>query len=212
MTLKVGIMGKGNVGTALGNGLRRAGYEVRFGHRNPAEPVRDAARWADVVILAVPFGQIGNVIGECADLLRNKVVIDVTNNLNEDHDLDFGASTSGAEQLQKFVPRSKIVKAFNTVFAETMATGEAHGKPLTVFIATDHGDARNIVTRMARDIGFDAVSAGPLKHARYLEPLGLLNIKLGYDLEMGRDQGLQLARSGVGERELEMPPAAEAQR
>lgn len=210
MVRRIAILGKGNVGTALGNGLRRAGYDVRHGHRDPAEPVRDAARWGEVVVLAVPFGEVGNCISAAGlEALADKPLVDVTNALTEEYELAVGLRTSGAEQLQKFVPEAHVVKAFNTAFAETMGTGRVHDKPLTVFVAGDHGGAKRIVLQMARDIGFDAVDAGPLKSARYLEPMALLNIALGHGQQMGTDLGFQLARSGVGaaEPEAEAVPA-----
>ena len=56
--MKIGIIGKGNVGTAIGTGLSRKGHEVKFGHRDPKEPVSDAANWGDAIILAVPYENV----------------------------------------------------------------------------------------------------------------------------------------------------------
>ena len=76
------------------------------------------------------------------------------------------------------LPRANVVKAFNTVFAQHMSTGTVNGEVLTAFVAGDNGAARKAVLELARAIGFDAVDSGPLKNARYLEPLAFLNIQI----------------------------------
>ena len=77
--MKVAIIGKGRVGTALATGLKRAGHEIVFGHRDPKEPVRDAAKWGEVIILAVPFSAVEQVAKEIGSLADGKSVVDVTN-------------------------------------------------------------------------------------------------------------------------------------
>jgi len=74
--MKIGIIGKGNVGSAIGSGLSRAGYEVKHGHRDPKEPVEDAAKWGDVVFLAVPFDNVSDAAAKLASFVDNKVVVD----------------------------------------------------------------------------------------------------------------------------------------
>jgi len=80
-----------------------------------------------------------------------------------------------------------VVKAFNTVFAQHMDSGRLDGERLTAFAAGDDAAAKAAVLELEREIGFDAVDAGPLRNARLLEPLGYLNIQLGYGLKMGTD-------------------------
>jgi predicted dinucleotide-binding enzyme len=89
-------------------------------------------------------------------------------------------------------PAARVVKAFNTVFAEHMATGQVNGATLTLFVAGDDQGAKEQALTLGRDIGFDAVDAGPLKSARWLESLGYLNIQLGYGLKMGTHIGFKL--------------------
>ena len=103
-----------------------------------------------------------------------------------------GFTTGGAEELQRKVPEARVVKAFNTVFAQHMDSGRLGDKPLTAFVAGDDAGAKKSVLELARAIGFDAVDAGPLKNARLLEPLALLNIQLGYVLGMGAQIGFKL--------------------
>lgn len=191
MKPKVGIIGDGNVGSALRRGLERAGYDVRAVGKGQ---VTETGRWADVIMLAVPYGAINGVIAELGDGISGKTLVDVTNALTEDMQLASGCTTSGAEALQQMARSAKVVKAFNTQFAQRMDNGGVDGQPVTVFVAGDDGAAKNQVQQMARDIGFDAVDAGPLQNARLLEPLGFLNIQLGYVLGLGTDIGLRLVR------------------
>jgi 8-hydroxy-5-deazaflavin:NADPH oxidoreductase len=191
MRIKIAVIGKGNVGSALGRGLERAGHEVRTVGKDPSG-VRDAAAWGEVIILAVPFPAIDETIRELGDSVRGKVVVDVTNALTPDYQLALGFSTSGAEELQKKVPTAKVVKAFNTVFAEHMATGQVKGEPLTLFVAGDDPRTKEQVLALGKDMGFDPVDAGALKNARWLETLGYFNIQLGYMLKMGTQIGFKL--------------------
>jgi 8-hydroxy-5-deazaflavin:NADPH oxidoreductase len=190
---KVGIIGNGHVGSALARGLERAGHEVRSVGNDPSA-VRDTAAWASVVILAVPFGAVGAAVRDAGSGLDDKPLVDVTNALRPDMSLAVGFTTSGAEELQRKVPKAQVVKAFNTVFAQHMDTGLLRGHPLTVMVAGDDAVGKARVLDIASSIGFDAVDAGPLKNARLLEPLGCLNIQLGYVLEMGTDIGFKLLR------------------
>jgi predicted dinucleotide-binding enzyme len=194
MSTKIAIIGKGNVGKALAEGLRRAGNEVRFGSTDPKESPREVSAWADVVILAVPWGAHAEIARTIGSALDGKPVVDVSNVLTPSFELALGFTTSEAEELQKLVPRAKVVKAFNTVFAQNMSTGRLLGERLTVLVAGEDAVTKGIVRRLAEGIGFDSVDAGPLKSARYLEPLGMLNITLGYGLKMGTDIGFRLVK------------------
>lgn len=188
---RIGIIGKGNVGSALERGLKRAGFDVRATGRDP-QAVRDTAAWADTVIMAVPFRAVDDVVRIASDALEGKTVVDVTNVLDEKMNLALGYTTSGAEELQRKLPKAHVVKAFNTVFAKHMGDGKIGDEPLTAFVAGDDANAKADVLALARAIGFDAVDAGPLRNARLLEPLGFLNIQLGYGLKMGTDTGFKL--------------------
>jgi hypothetical protein len=191
MTQKVAIVGQGNVGSALARGLARAGCDVRTVDNNPAA-ARDAAGWGDIVILAVPYSAIDSVLSEVGSAIDGKVVVDVTNAITADHKLALGFTTSGAEELQKKAPTAKVVKAFNTVFAQHMDTGHVKGQRLSLLMASDDPAAKAAVEALGRDIGFDPVDAGPLRNARWLESLGYLNIQLGYVLGMGPEIGFAL--------------------
>jgi predicted dinucleotide-binding enzyme len=190
MKQRVAIVGAGNVGKALRQGLERTDYEVRAAGRGQ---VSANAAWADIIILAVPFAAIPDVTRELQTAADGKAVVDVTNALTPDMQLALGFSTSGAEELQKALPRARVVKAFNTVFAQHMSRGSVVGQQLSVFAAGDDAAARKAILELGKAIGFDAIDAGPLKNARHLEALGYFNIQLGYVLGHGPDIGFRLA-------------------
>jgi predicted dinucleotide-binding enzyme len=192
--MRVAVIGKGNVGIALAAGLSRKGHEIRFGHRDPKEPVEDAAKWGDVVILAVPHSAVADAAKHIGSAADRKPLIDVTNALDQNWDLAVGLTTSAAEELQKMLPKARVVKAFNTVFAQNQSTGRVRNDQLTAFIAGDDLKAKQTVMQLARDIGFDPVDSGPLKAARYLEPMAVLMISLGYTLKMGTKIGFKLVK------------------
>ncbi|MGA9523899.1 MAG: NAD(P)-binding domain-containing protein [Myxococcaceae bacterium] len=194
MAKKIAIIGKGNVGSALEKGLTRAGREVKAVGNDKAA-VQDTAKWGDIVILAVPFSALDDVVKELGDTVNGKTVVDVTNALGPDMSFAIGFTTSGAEELQKKLPRARVVKAFNTVLAQHMSTGHLGEDALSAFVAADDPAAKRDVLDLAREIGFDTVDAGPLRNARHLEPLGYLNIQLAYVQNMGTDIGFGLFHS-----------------
>jgi predicted dinucleotide-binding enzyme len=180
--MKIAIVGKGNVGKALGEGLKRAGHEIRYGHRDPKEPVREVAEWGDVIILAVPYHATMDAAKEIGSATDGKVLVDVTNALDQRGSLAVGFTTSASEELQRLLPKSRVVKAFNTVFSQNQSTGRVGKEQLTAFIASDDKVAKQIVMELSRDIGFEPIDVGPLKSARYLEPMAVLTIELAYNL------------------------------
>lgn len=191
MKHRIGIIGKGNVGSALRRGLERSGYEVRAVGKEPPE-VREAGNWAEVIVLAVPYGAIDDAVRELGESVNGKTIVDATNALTPDMQFATDPTKSGSEALQQKARTGKVVKAFNTQFAQHMDSGTVDGQKLTVFAAGDDAGAKAQVLQMARDIGFDAVDAGPLQNARLLEPLGYFNIQLGYVLGLGPTSGLKL--------------------
>src|SRR5262245_24258193 len=107
MRLRIGIVGSGNVGSALQRGLTGAGHDVRTSSRSNG---REIADWGQIVFLAVPFGALEEVSRQVGPVLEAKIVVDVTNALTPDKKLALGYSTSGAEELQKRLPKIRLVK------------------------------------------------------------------------------------------------------
>lgn len=195
---QIAIIGKGNVGSSLQRGLERIGYDVRTVGKEP-DQVERLAKENEIVILAVPFGEREQAIREAGvENLNGKILVDVTNALGEDGQFALDPrKESGAEQVRDMVGRDvRVVKAFNTIFAEQMDKGNVNGEPLSVFVASEDDQARETVMELARDMGFDPVDAGGLENARWLETLAMLNITLGYQVQHGTDIGFRLARAG----------------
>jgi hypothetical protein len=185
---------KGNVGSALCSGLSRK-HETRFGHRDPAEPVADAAKWGEIIILAVPHNNANDAIEEIRPYADGKVVIDVTNAIGPKMELGISCTTSTAEETQKKLPKAHVVKAFNTVFAQNQSTGKLGNEQLTAFIAGDELKAKQTVAQLTRDIGFEPVDCGPLRAARYLEAMAIMIINLAYSYGMGTKIGYKLIKA-----------------
>ena len=192
--MKIAIIGKGNVGKAIGKGATTKGHEVKYGHRDPKEPVLEAAKWAEIIILAVPYSAVKDVVKEVGSAADGKVIIDVTNAIANNGELAIGFLTSAAEDLQKRLPKAFIAKAFNTVFAQNQSSGRIGKEQLTFFVAADQAKAKQTVMQLGKEMGFDPVDAGPLKSARYLEPMAMLLISLGYNLGMGTNIGYKLIK------------------
>jgi hypothetical protein len=199
--MNITVIGAGNMGAAFVKQLTRAGYHVSVTARDPARaaqvaaahpgakavPAAGAADGADVIVLATGYADAAAAL-RGAGKLDGKVVIDITNPLTADYmGLTIGHSTSAAEEIAKAVPGAEVVKAFNTVFAQVLAEGAdfGNGRKVSVFVAGDSERAKQIVATIAEDIGFAVVNAGGIKNARYLEPVGALNIYLGYGAGLG---------------------------
>ena len=191
--MKIAIIGKGHVGNALYSGLS-AKHEVKFGHRDPAEPVADTAKWGEIIILAVPHENANDAIERISPYADGKVVIDVMNAIGPKMELGISCTTSTAEETQKKIPKAHVVKAFNTVFAANQGTGKVGSQQLTAFIAGDDLKAKQTVAQLTRDIGFDPVDCGPLKAARYLDAMGIMIINLAYSYGMGPKIGYELVK------------------
>lgn len=191
MPAKIAIIGQGNVGRALQKNFQKAGAEVRTTGSNPGE-VREAGAWGEIVVLAVPSLARQAALRNLGDL-GGKLVIDPTNLLNEDQSYGGDLKKSGAEQVQEWAAGARVVKAFNTVFAQNMPTGQVQGQALSLLVAGDDAAAKKQVLELGRAIGFEPVDVGPLSNARYLEALGFLNIQLGYGpTQYGTDIGFKI--------------------
>ena len=189
----IAIIGTGNVGGALGAAAAKAGYDVVYAAQDAtktqavatanggtaAASVRDAAAGADIVVLAVPYGATPAVVAEIAPVVAGKVVIDATNPLKADYSgLATEGGPSGAEGIAAALPGTKVVKAFNTLFAGNTANPGALGTQLDHLFATDDDDAKDAVCGLSSAIGFRPIHVGPLAAARELEAMAWLNIRL----------------------------------
>ncbi len=186
--MRIGIIGKGRVGSALATGWRAAGHEVQLSGRDTTPGVADLANWADVIVLAVPYAALENIAATIT--VTDKPVIDCTNPIVMGPDgmgLAVGHTTSGAEQLQALLPGAHVVKTLNQVGAEVMAdtTGFAHA-PVQL-LAGDNDAAKATVAALLSDLGLEALDAGGLSKARLLEPFALTWINQAIAQKHGRN-------------------------
>lgn len=182
----VAILGQGNMGSGLAARLIGKASVV-LGARTPTAgqlSYADAVAKGDIVVLAVPF-DAALEIAQTLDL-GGKTVVDMTNPITPDYSgLRLGHTTSAAEEIQKAAPSAKVVKAFNTVFAGLFAAPVAQTKGVPVFVAGNDEAAVAAVADLAAKAGFGVENAGGLDAARFIEPVGMLNIRFGYGLGKG---------------------------
>jgi len=205
----IGIIGAGGVGAGLATVLVRGGHTVLLTNSDPssdrlaqaadaagASAVNAAAALAaDLVILAAPYAAAVEFAATHSEQLAGKVLIDATNPLTADYAaLTVSGDTSAAEQIAAAAPQARVVKAFNTVFASTYANADLLEANQFVPIAGDDAEAVETVRSLAASLGFDAVAAGNLQTARFIEPTVLNLIHLGFFKGLGTNLGLSLVR------------------
>jgi 8-hydroxy-5-deazaflavin:NADPH oxidoreductase len=196
----VTIVGAGNMGRGIGHRIVAGGHSVTIVDRDPeeAEHLREELRGAaeggatveatephaelrgEVVVLAVYYPGNLEIARDLGERLAGKVVVDISNPLNETFDgLATAPGTSAAEEVAQSAPvGARVVKAFNTTFSGTLVEGQVAGQPLDVLIAEDDEEAKETVAQLVRDGGLRAIDVGPLERARELEGLGFLGITL----------------------------------
>lgn len=209
--MKIAILGSGNMGKGLGSLWAKRGHRVMFSYSRDEQKLKDlvatvpnaafgtpaeAAQASDLLLLSVMWQSVPDVL-KLAGPVNGKSIIDCTNPLLPDlSGLAIGHDTSAAEEIAKMAPGARVVKAFNTAFAEVYAspTRLFGSRISTMFYCGDDAGAKQDVSRLIGDAGLEAVDAGPLKSARLLEPLAMLMIHLGYGMGMGTGIGLSLLR------------------
>ncbi|MDP8943243.1 MAG: hypothetical protein M3N16_03885 [Actinomycetota bacterium] len=145
-------------------------------------------------MLAVPYGAARPLVERYAGELEGRVVVDITNPLNDDYSgLVETPAGSGAPEIAAAAPdAARVVKAFNTTFARTVADGQVAGQPLDVFVAGDDAEAKAAVTQFVEAGGSRAIDAGPLARARDLEALGFVHIGLQGALGTGFGSAIKI--------------------
>ena len=188
--MDIGILGGGNVGSALARLAISAGHDVRIGQREAgslangldATTMPIAAAHGDIVVIALPFAVCADALPPLKTALAGSIVVDATNPLNADWSpLLLGQENSAAEEIARLLPESRVVKAFNTVFAHAMTSARlqrASGARITAFVAGDDDRAASQVEGFAQSLGFAPQRVGGLANARYLEAMAHLNIAI----------------------------------
>jgi NADPH-dependent F420 reductase len=170
------IIGTGNMGQAIAALAGKGEHTVE--QLNTSD--RDKPVTGDIVVLAVPYPAVETVLAERGESLAGKIVVDITNPLDfETFDsLVVPADGSATAVIAAALPDSRVVKAFNTNFAATLASGAVGPLTTTVLVAGDDADAKAQVSGIVEAAGLQAVDAGALSRARELEAIGFLQIKL----------------------------------
>ncbi len=172
----VSVIGTGNMGQAIASLVTQGGNVLEV----ITEADADKAVTGDIVILAVPYAALADIVAARGEQLAGKVVVDISNPVNfETFDsLVVPADSSAAAELAALLPSSKVLKAFNTTFAATLASGKVGDLTTTVQIAGDDADAKALLAGVVTAAGLRAIDAGSLKRARELEAFGYLQITL----------------------------------
>jgi predicted dinucleotide-binding enzyme len=196
---KIGILGSGDVGRALATGLAAVGHPVMMGSREPAKvstwaatsgskvaagTFAETAAFAEVAILATLWSGTENALRLAGPgALAGKVVMDATNPLvfapGAQPTLALGHTDSGGEQVQRWLPGARVVKAFNTVGNAHMAHPRFPGGPPDMFICGDDAQAKRTVSEICASLGWPTVDAGGIDGARLLEPMCILWVRYG---------------------------------
>ena len=181
--MKIGIIGSGNIGETTARLFVNAGHKIALSNsKGPqsleslvasigpnsakAMTVQEAIAFGDVVLLALPWRKREELRSLPSELLKNKIVIDATNPYSENFELiDLGNSTSSEEVAKELPTGARIVKAFNTMYYETLRTESRKSKDdrLVLFVAGDDADAKSVVSKLIEDIGFTPVDTGSLR-------------------------------------------------
>lgn len=191
----------GNMGSAIAKSLSKGNYRLllrandqdkvqalvqEIKNINPSADIEGIdcpvnASWeADIIIAAVPYNAEKEVAEKIKEVANQKIVISISNPLNETYNgLVTATDTSAAEELQKLLPNSKIVKAFNTTFAADFYTPVIDGKQVDVLVAGNDEQALITVSELVKTACFNPIVAGNLSVSRTLENMQLLLIQLG---------------------------------
>lgn len=186
----VSIIGNGNMGTAIGGVVTAGGNTVEYVGRDAEQQIT-----ADLVILAVPYPSVAAIVEARREQLAGKVVVDITNPLDFStfDSLVVPADSSAAAELAAALPDSRVLKAFNTNFAATLAAKTVGGaQPTTVLVAGDDDLAKQALLDVVRAGGLNAVDAGSLARARELESVGFLQLTLAVQEKVGWNAGVAL--------------------
>lgn len=188
--MRIAIIGTGNVGGSIAEGLKNKGHAVTLGARDPDAPAiitlasragaaiatpAEAAAAAEIIILALPWNAAEAAVGALGDL-SGRIVVDCMNPLGRTPDgiaLTLGHNNSGGEIVQGWLPGALVVKTLNQVGAEMMADNTCLPHRPVMFMAGNDDAARNAVSQLLTDLGFDPMDASDITKPRLLEQLGL---------------------------------------
>ena len=186
--MKIGTIGSGRVGSAIGGAWVKAGHEVMFssldleadkklaarlGAGARAGTPREAAAFGAVLLVTVPYTALPGLGRDLGDLIKGKIIIDTSNPIvARDGEMAVAAREKGAGiASQEFLPGARIVRAFNAIGAARMAEAANKSELVGMPIAGDDPDAISVVSAIIRDVGYEPVLVGTLAAmGKYLIP------------------------------------------
>ncbi|MET9995003.1 NADPH-dependent F420 reductase [Streptomyces mutabilis] len=186
----VSIIGTGTMGSAIADLAKKGGNTVELlGSADTDKPVT-----GEIVVLAVPYAALAGIVAQRGEQLAGKVVVDITNpvDFTTFDSLVVPADGSATAEVAAALPRSRVLKAFNTTFAATLASGTVGGQPTTVLIAGDDSDAKTSLAGIVTAAGLRAIDAGSLRRARELEAFGFLQLTLAAGEKVGWTGGFSV--------------------
>jgi 8-hydroxy-5-deazaflavin:NADPH oxidoreductase len=192
---KIGIIGAGNIGGGLGKAWEKKGHTVQYGTRDTAQQQAMVAS-SDIIVVALPWKAVAEVLTPLAPALAGKVLVDCTNAVGWD-DGPVSALTgneSAAQKIAELAPGARVIKAFNTLGAEHLATAQVHGQTADTFLAGDDPAAKATVAALAEDVGFAPIDLGPLRNARLCESIAIAWIHLAMKGGLGREIAFKVLR------------------
>lgn len=193
--MRITILGAGNIGLAAGTKWKEKGHDITFGVRDPQSqkawnaisigakvlPFQEAAANAEVILIALPFGVVDEVIKSIDIEWDGKIIIDATNPISAGTE----PFDSAAEAIMAWTGNADVVKAFNTTGVANMINPVYNGKPIETFICGDTQESKKVVTQLAEDLGFVVADVGGLENAVMLENLAKLWVTMAYKLGKG---------------------------
>ena len=191
LTTTITIIGTGNMAHAIGGVLVDGGASVQYVGHGENTPVQ-----GDIVILAVPYPAVDDIISRYGDQLAGKTVVDITNpvDFSTFNSLVVPAGSSAAAEIQAKLPDSAVVKAFNTTFAGTLTSRRIGELTTTVLLAGDDVEAKTALIAAIEAGGLAAVDVGSLQRAHELEAVGFLQLALAAGEKISWNGGLGLIR------------------
>lgn len=191
--MKIGILGSGNMATALALGWAKHGHEIMIGSRTPTaikarfsaqgiavESHQQALEHGEIIVVATPWA-VTEALLQSLNGWHDKIVIDITNALAPDlSELVVGGQNSAAESIARCLAEARVVKAFNGINAANISEPDFYGEAAQVFYCGDDEAAKAAVAVLIEQLGFEAIDTGELRNARYLEGLAMLWIQMAF--------------------------------
>jgi 8-hydroxy-5-deazaflavin:NADPH oxidoreductase len=209
--MRLAVIGTGKVGTVLATRFSELDHQVSIGTRNVGsekisqlekatggrgigKSITAACADSDVIFLAIPFAGTESIIRSAGDLSA-KILCDCTNPLEPTlSGLTIGFNDSAGECVARWAGPARVVKALNTTGSGNMLNPQYGGQALSMFLCGDDPEAKNVVSMLVAELGFEPVDVGRLTQSRYLEPLAMLWITMAYQYKYGPDFGFRMVK------------------